>query len=96
MKEYSVAPAIPCLLLWILLSAYYSYRSWFDARGLERSMRREVERLPRWYPFRQYSLDRFGTRPWVWQTRILSTMGVILGILAVGAVFVLLLRPRIP
>lgn len=92
MKNSPDPIAIPVLLLWILLSGYYSYRSWLDADGLKESMRRDVERLPSWYPVRSYTLDRLGTRRWLWQIRIFSTLGLIVGVLAVAAVIYLLIK----
>lgn len=79
MKNQTNLFAIPILLSWILLSGYYAYRSWFDADGLADSMRRDIERLPLWYPTRDYSLSKIGSPFWLWQTRVLSILGLIIG-----------------
>lgn len=84
--------AIPVILAWILLAGYYSYRSWFDVDGLEESMRRDIERLPSWYPLRNYSLNNLGTSKWLWQIRIFSTMGTIIGMMSVLLIAYLLVR----
>lgn len=71
---------VPALILWIFLAGYYAYRSWFDINGLRKSMQRDIEKLPSWYPTREYSLSKINTKGWVWQIRILSSIGTIIGL----------------
>lgn len=84
--------AIVAIIAWILLAGYYSYRSWFDVRSLQESMRRDIEKLPKWYPSRSYSLDKLGTGKWLWQIRILSTLGTIIGVLLLALIVYLFVR----
>jgi len=84
--------AIPLMLVWILLSGYYSYHSWFDVSGLMESMRHDIERLPLWYPTRDYSLNKLGSPVWLWQIRILSTLGLIIGVVFLVLIIYLLLK----
>jgi|PlaIllAssembly_1097288.scaffolds.fasta_scaffold1097385_1 hypothetical protein len=81
MQNQSNILIIPAILAWILLAGYYFYRSWFDTTGLEDSMKRDVDRTPTWYPIRNYSRSKIGTKYWLWQIRILSTLGILVGIL---------------
>lgn len=83
---------IPAILAWILLAGYYFYRSWFDQTGLEDSMKRDVDRAPTWYPIRSYSRSKIGTKHWLWQIRILSTLGILVGILVLILVVYVLTR----
>ena len=92
MQEKPNFLVIPVILLWTFLAGYYFYRSWFDKSGLEESMKRDVERLPVWYPFRSYSLSRIGTKYWLWQLRILSTLGILIGVLALILIIYALIR----
>jgi hypothetical protein len=71
------------MLAWTALSGYYSYRSWFDVSGLQKSMRRDIEKLPLWYPLRNYSLRKLGATSWLWQVRIFSTFSTFVGVLTV-------------
>ena len=50
MEEKPDLVAVPILLLWISLAGYYAYRSWFDPDGLASSLKRDINRLPSWYP----------------------------------------------
>ena len=50
MEEKPDFVAVPILLLWISLAGYYTYRSWFDPDGLASSLKRDINRLPSWYP----------------------------------------------
>ena len=92
MPDKSNPVVIPAILAWTFLAGYYFYRSWFDKMGLEESMKRDIERLPTWYPFRNYSLNKLGSKYWLWQIRILSTLGILIGILAFILVGYVLLR----
>jgi len=84
--------AFPALLAWTILAGYYAYRSWFDIDGLRNSMRRDIERLPSWYPIRSYSLSGLDGKLWVWQIRILSSIGTIIGVAGLMLVLYELLR----
>ena len=84
--------AIPIVLFWIILAGYYAYRSWFDPDGLIASMRCDVKRLPSWYPTKDYSLSKIGTKPWLWQMRIFSTFFTFIGIFALLLILYLFVR----
>lgn len=73
--------AILVFLLWTILSGYYVYYSWIKPEELRRSLYRQLERLPKWYIFRNSMYD-LSKDYWVWQIRILSTLGMVAGILA--------------
>lgn len=74
---------ILAMLAWTVLSGYYFYRSWFDVSGLQESMRRDLEKMPLWNPLRSYSLNKLGTKSWLWQVRLFSTFGMFVGLLTV-------------
>lgn len=84
--------SVPAMLAWTLLAGYYTYRSWFDADGLRNSLRRDIEKLPSWYPFKSYSLDKINSNYWLLQIRFLSTVGTVIGCASLILIIYLLMR----
>ena len=92
MEEKPDLVAVPILLLWISLAGYYTYRSWFDPDGLASSLKRDINRLPSWYPTKTYSLSRIGSKSWLWGIRIISTISVVISIFLFVLVIYLLVK----
>jgi hypothetical protein len=73
----------------ILMAAYINYvfyQVWFEPKIMLKSARKQIYKLPRWYPFRWfYTAMVNDDRDWITNNKIMTTLGeiIVMGMLIV-------------
>jgi hypothetical protein len=80
------AVAMLMAFLVIIIDAYYVYMAWLDPESLRKSLIQRQEKLPPWYPLRNYALRRLQEPGWIIEIRLLSIISSIFTIILVAVV----------
>ncbi len=72
---------IPLMIGCALGFGYMAYRVWFDIENLREARKKETERLPSWFPFRNNVLSTMVNDTWTWPVRIVLTFATLVSVI---------------
>ena len=90
MKTGELIIVLITMVIFTSFTGFYAIKSWKDPVGLRKWTQKKIDEAPSWVPnpMKEMSASRLKSKAWLWQTRIISTIGLVIGpILFVLAVY---------